>query len=86
MSRKMKSLIKIGIITCLFLTAPLIGEQIEETYWIGYAAEKVEPVMFQGGRVATSFQLNYEVSDLPIVRPFSASIIRHHFFNSFFHL
>lgn len=54
-----KRIINVAMILCLFLAAPLIGEQVEETYWIGYASTKVEPAIYNENRVATTFQVAY---------------------------
>jgi len=56
----MKKLINVVMILCLFFAAPLIGEQVEELYWVGYASKKVEPAMKNENRVGTTFQVSYK--------------------------
>lgn len=55
-----KRIINIALLISLFFAAPLIGEQVEELYWVGYASRKVEPAMVGDKRVATTFQISYE--------------------------
>jgi hypothetical protein len=55
----MKKLINILLLTGLFAILPILNEQVEEAYWVGHVATKVEPAMIGTRNVGTTFQVEY---------------------------
>lgn len=56
----MRRLINIIALCSIFAVLPIMNEMVEEAYWIGHVAEKVEPAMVQNRTVGTTFQIKYK--------------------------
>lgn len=54
-----KRVINVLCLMAVLLVYPIVTEQIEEAYWVGYASSKVEPAKYMNKRVATTFQIKY---------------------------